>query len=154
MTTEVQIRPFQLRQDLLRVLSFQCDLYESNFPDFECTPGFLLEQEQRLRQAHADPSRNGLYVAEARGQVVGFLWLVLRPTGRGRLTGCVDQIYLVPEFRGRGIGRRLMLFAEEFFRSRGASKARLQVTTSNAAAVHLYESLGYTVIRYDMEKPL
>lgn len=151
---EPVIRPLKLRQDLVRVLSFQCDLYELNFPDFECSPRFLIEQEQRIREAYAEPGRQGLFVLEVAGWVEGFLWLVLRPGRKGQVWGYVDQIYLTPEHRSKGYGFRLMRFAEVWFRKNGAAKSKLQVTAANLTAVRLYTGLGYEIARYEMEKDL
>ena len=48
-----------------------------------------------------------------------------------------------PEWQRRGIGRRMMLHLHEVARARGATRIRLKVYPDNAAAIALYESLGY-----------
>jgi ribosomal protein S18 acetylase RimI-like enzyme len=55
----------------------------------------------------------------------------------------VCGVALFPEFRGRGLGRRLMLLAEEHARARGYRKLSLIVFQGNAVARGLYERLGY-----------
>ena len=76
--------------------------------------------------------------AGAEERVVGFavFWLVH------------DEIHVLnvatsKDARRRGIGRALMLLAEDDGRRRGARLATLEVRRSNAAAISLYLSLGY-----------
>jgi ribosomal protein S18 acetylase RimI-like enzyme len=53
------------------------------------------------------------------------------------------ELYVVPARRGRGLGRRLMLAAIEFARSRGADYMDLGTSEDDVAARALYESLGF-----------
>jgi [ribosomal protein S18]-alanine N-acetyltransferase len=48
-----------------------------------------------------------------------------------------------PDHRGRGIARRLMHHLHDVAAGRGAERVRLKVYRHNAAALRLYESLGY-----------
>ncbi len=45
--------------------------------------------------------------------------------------------------RRRGVGRALLLAAEEWARSAGVGKLELHVFPHNEAAIRLYESCGY-----------
>jgi len=59
-----------------------------------------------------------------------------------------DEVHVLnvathPEERRRGVARLLMLEAEAAGRARGAVLSTLEVRRSNAAAIALYESLGY-----------
>jgi len=47
------------------------------------------------------------------------------------------------DWRRRGVGRALMLGAEEWARTAGVRKLELHVLPYNEAAIALYESLGY-----------
>ena len=56
------------------------------------------------------------------------------------------NIALLRAHRGLGLGRRLM---EEMMRAaaaRGAERMTLEVRPSNAAALHLYERLGFSAV--------
>lgn len=59
------------------------------------------------------------------------------------------QMAVAPEFQGTGIGRRLMLAAEE-----SARKDRVQVLTLHArcSALPFYEKLGYTIDSEEFEE--
>jgi ribosomal protein S18 acetylase RimI-like enzyme len=89
-------------------------------------------------------------VAEANGAVVGFVvgtlhhttaddeWEVV-PTPRGR----VDELYVQPQHRRRGIGRNLMANVEKWLREQGCEIVRVEVFAPNESARDFYEALGY-----------
>ncbi|MCP5074998.1 MAG: GNAT family N-acetyltransferase [Rhodobacteraceae bacterium] len=52
-------------------------------------------------------------------------------------------VAVYPEFRGLGIGRRLMAEAESAARAKGFKETSLNVFSENQGAVRLYETLGY-----------
>src|SRR6185312_11811488 len=56
------------------------------------------------------------------------------------------SIAVAPDFRGRGVAVLLMRDAEEIARGRGSRRLRLEARADNAAAIRLYERLGYGVI--------
>jgi ribosomal protein S18 acetylase RimI-like enzyme len=57
--------------------------------------------------------------------------------------GWVGGVGVDPRYRGKGIGKRLMLEAEAFCRSKGAHEISLEVIEGNERAQRLYENLGY-----------
>jgi ribosomal protein S18 acetylase RimI-like enzyme len=54
------------------------------------------------------------------------------------------ELYVVPEKRGRGIGRTLMHEVFETARGEGATHIELNTSDGDVAARALYESLGFT----------
>lgn len=50
---------------------------------------------------------------------------------------------ILPEYRCRGIGRRLLSACLEKARRKGISRVELEVRADNAPAIHLYESCGF-----------
>ncbi|HSN54965.1 MAG TPA: ribosomal protein S18-alanine N-acetyltransferase [Candidatus Sulfomarinibacteraceae bacterium] len=48
-----------------------------------------------------------------------------------------------PKYRRLGLGRRLMVLAEDHARSESGETLTLEVRTTNAAAIRLYDSLGF-----------
>ena len=57
--------------------------------------------------------------------------------------GYVSLFYLVPEYRGRGLGRLLHDHAVKTFGDRGMQRIRLSVSTRNTAAIAFYRKLGW-----------
>ncbi len=57
--------------------------------------------------------------------------------------GAIQNIGVVPSWRGRGIGKQLIQRALVGFQSVGCRRVSLEVTVHNASAIRLYESLGF-----------
>ena len=86
----------------------------------------------------------------------GFLpmatWLIASPEGfcgtvqgvmdRGPI-GAIQNVGVVPAYRGLGFGRALVGKALEGFRNAGLSRAYLEVTAENSGAIQLYREFGF-----------
>jgi len=85
------------------------------------------------------------FVAVEDGLAIGYLALVwgfsLEFGGRDAF---VDELYVVPEWRGRGIGSALIEAAEVACADAGAMALHLVAERSNAGAHRLYGRLGFT----------
>jgi diamine N-acetyltransferase len=55
----------------------------------------------------------------------------------------VDEFYLLPEYRGRGWGRKTMAFVEDAARSLNIRALHLEVVRQNEAALQVYRKLGF-----------
>lgn len=58
----------------------------------------------------------------------------------------IKKMYLVPELRGQGVARRLLVALEEKARELGFTVARLDTGPAQSSARALYESAGYAPI--------
>ncbi|MEO6876176.1 MAG: N-acetyltransferase [Opitutaceae bacterium] len=89
----------------------------------------------------------GVFAEEELTGVIGFV----RETGdKSRHKGFIWGLYVIPEFRGVGMGRAL--FAATLVRIDalpGFRNVRLSVVTSNHGALRLYEKFGF--VRYGEE---
>jgi ribosomal protein S18 acetylase RimI-like enzyme len=75
----------------------------------------------------------------------GFAQLRFRPSlYTGALDAYLEELYVVPERRGRGMGRALLEAAMEYSRERGAAHIDLGTSEADVAARALYESAGFT----------
>jgi ribosomal protein S18 acetylase RimI-like enzyme len=82
-----------------------------------------------------------VYVAAAGRQIIGFVILNMQ----GGFTGYIQSIGVAPEWRSRGIGRRLVAHAEErIFRE--APNVFICVSSFNRDAQRLYRRLGYEAV--------
>ena len=87
-----------------------------------------------------DPTRE-VHVAWAGGERVGFVILCLV----GPFTGYLQTLCLAPAWRGRGVGSRLLAWAEEHIFARSPN-VFLCVSSFNRDARRLYERSGYVYV--------
>ncbi len=75
----------------------------------------------------------------------GFAELRFRPSlYTGALDAHLEELYVVPDRRGQGLGRALLEAAMEQARGRGAAHIDLGTGETDVAARALYESAGFT----------
>lgn len=148
-----KLKPFNWRDHGQRVLQFQYEVYERNFPGFRVTPGFLADYERQLRQALRNPFE-GLWVLEESGEVVGFVWGAIMTTLVEERLGYIKNLYVSPAARGQGYGAQLLEVAEDWMRTMDCPRVALDVTAENRTAVALYQRCGYAIQRHRMEKDL
>ena len=107
------------------------------------TKNFALEPEDEaiLNDPHSHILAPGgqICIAEMACTAVGCCALVV--TGEGELE--LVKMTVSESARGLGIGRRLLAFAIDVARRMGAQRLYLESNTKAAAAVHLYEELGF-----------
>jgi ribosomal protein S18 acetylase RimI-like enzyme len=107
--------------------------------------GRLLREPQRGRVVLLeDPSLAG-YGVVAFGYSIEF----------GGVYAFVDELYVRPERRGKGLGTRLLDRLEDEARQAGSTAVHLEVADVNARAQRLYERRGYRLHgRRLMTRPL
>lgn len=149
----MHIRHFDFPSDAPGILAFMPELYESNFPGFIADSDFLARKRAQLREAARDPGQAVLVSVDEKG-ICGFIWLVIEVEYSGRRRGEIAAIHVDRRARGAGVGRTLMDEGMALLRTYGCETVHLMVTSTNEAAVSLYESMGFEVTRYQMEKPL
>lgn len=66
----------------------------------------------------------------------------------------VQDVGILPAWRGQGIGRALMEAAEQWACRQGARHLQLNVWEFNTGALRFYETLGFATISRKMEKAL
>jgi aminoglycoside 6'-N-acetyltransferase I len=147
------IRPFDWRRDREAVLSFQREIYETNFPGLAVTPQFLEDYGRALKAALND-EHEGLFVLADEEGACGFLWVALVGSLVDPWSGYVKNIFVVARYRGQGWGRALLTRADEWLRARGVSRVELDCSVVNEEARRLYERSGYRATRVRMEKEL
>lgn len=62
----------------------------------------------------------------------------------GKKTARFNHLYVEPDRRENGIGRKLILSMIEKIKTEGVSRVRLSVVATQVAAIKLYESLGFS----------
>lgn len=114
--------------------------------DFHCEDGHPLDPavEPGLRKlTEGDPVAPTWIVREG-GVVIGYVALSFgHSIMAGGPDGFIDDLYLVPSVRGRGLGRRVLAFVEAAARERGYRALHLEVELANTRAQRTYAAAGY-----------
>jgi ribosomal protein S18 acetylase RimI-like enzyme len=99
---------------------------------------------------------NALFVAETdEGERAGLLWFgESRNLVTGEIEGWIYNVSVVPRFRGRGVGGRLMTHAEAHAREQGYRLIGLMVAVHNEVARRLYVKSGFMESNIVMRKRL
>jgi len=89
---------------------------------------------------YAQAARSGLtWVAEADGEIVGLLMLVVRPDHL-----LLENVAVLPSAQRRGVGARLLALAEDEARVRGLEEIRLYTNEAMTENLTYYPRHGYT----------
>ena len=65
----------------------------------------------------------------------------------GERKGRISMIGTDPDYRGRGVGKRVLLAGLAHLKSKGLRVAELTVDSENKAACTLYRSVGFKVLK-------
>lgn len=142
----MHIRPFQAR-DREAVLDITVQVFEPVSIDAAIERSFgrlngtrWQERKRRDVAAELDENPEGCFVAEADGQVAGFVTTQVDPTTG---VGHIPNVAVAPGLQGRGIGKRLLSHALDYFEARGLKYCRIETTTTNERGMRLYPEMGY-----------
>jgi ribosomal-protein-alanine N-acetyltransferase len=96
---------------------------------------------------HLQSQTCDVFVATLGGAVSAYAMMFYRRTSS---IGRLYSIASLPEARGHGLAARLVAACEKAAAARGCSALRLEVREDNAAAIRLYQKLGYSAFgRYE-----
>jgi GNAT superfamily N-acetyltransferase len=107
--------------------------------------------------AHCRAFDGRLFVAEREGQVLGFISVLAamrseEPDDDPTPYAYVADLVVLPDHRGGGLGRALLLRAERYARERGKASLRLRVKGGNQQARAFYATGGYSEYELELEK--
>ena len=143
-----------LRECVIELQDFEHDL-DPRYPDGKAIADLYIPDILSRCERYG----GGILVAIAQGELAGYVmvWTQVPPDDVedgdfecGRLADLVVR----EEYRGLGIGGRLIEEGEAYARAGGVRYLRLGVMARNRMARALYESRGYSSCSIEMEKEL
>lgn len=115
---------------------------------FEESLQSALQHEDHLVLLAQNPEPNGKPIGLVEASLIG-----LHPVFARRRLLHIHAIYVKPDYRRQGIGRKLMQAAMQWGREQGCAQAELSVLVGNPA-LKLYEALGFEVFELEMRRNL
>jgi DNA-binding MarR family transcriptional regulator len=147
---------------LLRASMVTIEAEDPSTPDARwCIQQYFDELNKRF-DAGFDPARS---ISATAHELVPPAGLLVIARLRGRAIGCgalkfhrrapteLKRMWVSPDSRGLGVGRRLLIDLERRAREAGASVVRLETNRSLKEAIQLYRSSGYREVKSFNEEP-
>jgi len=104
----------------------------------------VVRLERSVRAVVDDPALGALLVARADGAVVGVAFLSwIHSLEHQGPSAWLDDVYVDPAHRGRGLGRSLVEAALTHARATGRAAIDLEVDADHASIARLYERMGF-----------
>lgn len=119
------------------------DLNELWQLDLRCFVDGEAYERETFRYLLTNPNTIARQIRSEWDEMSAFGIGVIEDDGCGHLT----TIGVAPEYRRRGLARLILHEIERTFLTRSVSTIRLEVRTDNLAAQHLYEHLGYAIVK-------
>jgi GNAT superfamily N-acetyltransferase len=132
------IRPAE-EADTPLILRFIQDLAEYERLRHEA----VATEEELRRHLFGERPAAEVLLAEVEGEAVGFaLFFTSFSTFLGRPGVYLEDLFVSPEWRGRGIGRRMLAHLARITRDRGYGRLEWWVLDWNESAIDFYRGLG------------
>ncbi len=128
---------------------FDNDHQKINFP--KDSPNYEIFKERILKEYEEEP--DGFFLVYEENEIIGQLFLKIRFNPyRNQKYGEVRNIHLNLKNRGKGYGKKLLEFADEYFKNKGCEYSLAGVSSLNPSSNFLFEKLGYNLTRKILEK--
>jgi ribosomal protein S18 acetylase RimI-like enzyme len=108
--------------------------------------GSSYEEEINLIETDWRNRISVMWFAIVDGQVAGLIGLLRRENQASIHCGSIISLWVEPAFRGHGVAQSLLQHVQDIASGLGLRKISLQVTISQAAAIKLYERMGFEKI--------
>ena len=111
---------------------------------YEKLENHVIATEDQLREhLFGSSPRAEALLAERQGRAVGFaLYFTTFSTFRGQPGIYLEDLFVEPDHRGRGVGKQLLGEVARIAVERGCGRLEWSVLTWNRPAIGFYESLG------------
>ena len=141
-----------------------CELRRATTEDSDAVYALICELKQHVFDRHAftvgftanlsDPNLR-YQLAQRDGEVVGMIGLHLQfHLHHVNWIGEIQELVVMPQARGLGVGSQLLAWAEAQAREAGADMTELSTNVTRVDAHRFYQREGYTQSHFRFTKPL
>ena len=113
---------------------------------FSIEEDFVFDEPRQRRglTLMLENERGCVLVAEGQGQVIGMCTGQMTvSTAEGGLALLVEDVVVLEQWRGKGVGRHLLESLEVWAREQGIKRLQLLADRNNGPALDFYEALGW-----------
>lgn len=120
---------------------------------FYASDALLIHPEESvLRKTLSDALADTPYLEgfgfEERGKLVGYGMVAMSySTEAGGQCAWIEDIYIEPEYRGKGYGTGFLEFVKQRYSGK-ITRIRLEAEPENAGAMAVYQKAGYDILGY------
>lgn len=139
---EILVRP-AVETDAPRLQRYVAELFSERLPVLFIRDGApSIEQERGFIRQMSESPRSVLLVAEVAGEIVGMADFHGHPEPQRAHSGEFGMS-TAQQWRGRGVGTRLLERLLEWAREQHMERVELRVFSNNTGAIRLYERFGF-----------
>lgn len=157
---DILIRRYEDR-DLNQLITLIRELqaHELQLFDRMKQPGDIGEWYVKDLQHRCDDQSGEILVAECEGRLAGYAAVMTAitmddPEETAYTYAMISEIVVTEQYRGRGLGKRLLTECERRAVNAGARWLRISALASNTRTVQLYRHQGFADHLIELEKPL
>jgi ribosomal protein S18 acetylase RimI-like enzyme len=126
--------------DLLAPLWYKLNAFHQDLDELLGNPRRITTWEQRRIQLHEKAlGKSLIQILRVDGSSAGYCFTSIDEANKGE----IDSLFLLPEWRGRGIGKKLMENALTWLEDLGCKDIDISVHPGNTSAVKFYWSFGF-----------
>ena len=141
------------KKDLDIIVDFSCKLlleHEKRFSDFPRLSKNFKKELRKFMKKDISKKNSISFIAFENGKPIGFIFGREKKdysvfAENERPPGEIESLYVEPEFRNKGIGKKLFAELKKWFKKRGMKKLETTVNSPNKKAKTLYKELGFKV---------
>ena len=144
------LRTFQHNKDEVLLTNLQ---NTSFYNSWGFSPNTVEEIRARVRMERCEA--DGIIFIEDQGYTAGYNWTLSQKT-KGRSLGWISMTGVDPAYRGRILGKAIVLAGMHYLKAKNIPQIALEVDSDNFVAYNLYNQLGFKITARTLwfEKPL
>ena len=125
-----------------KLCAIQNSVFASHYGYEPNTPKSI---QQQLAQPGAGCENVLLIINDTHQKIVSYCWSVIRHTGH-QPSGKISMLGVLPEYRGKDLGRIIASAAITDLQRRGIHDFQLEVDGDNLSAIKIYNPLGFKIV--------
>jgi GNAT superfamily N-acetyltransferase len=108
----------------------------------------VVSEGDLLRDGFGSEPKFRMFIAEWQGEAVGYAsFFYFYSTFQGRAALFLEDLFVLEKFRGKGIGKALLVAVSRLTVEEGCFALRWEVLDWNRPAIEFYEKLGATFLK-------